>query len=198
MRTCIVAIAGALLLVAGAGCPREPMLRLLHNQGAYGVSGSYSELNAGVLYGFSQLGDDFELEEGRSTITYIRWWGAYRDNTAGVDDFSIFVFADNGAGAPDMDDYFELEPTTVSREMTDDLFSPDNWRLNIYEYSVTLPDAWEVEPGERYFLVIMNDTGQWLWSNNPTQGNHFGVSRAAASEGYLSNGVDLAFQIWGH
>lgn len=177
------------------------MLRLLVDQGGYGDSGGYSELRESDFFGgIQQLGDDFSLASGRSTVTSVRWWGAYRDNLPAEDDFTVRIYVDNGTGMPETWSSYEFHAGAVTREATGDSFEPGGWNLDIYEYSVALPEAWELEPGVRYFLVILNDTERWLWSDNGSaaQGNNFGVSRTTLAGEWGSHGIDMAFLLWGH
>ncbi|MCP4639908.1 MAG: hypothetical protein GY851_05730 [bacterium] len=188
-----------LVLLLCAGCPpRVPMLRLIFNQGTYGHSGGYSEDEYSTFFGDTQqLGDDFHLTADNSTITYVRWWGAYRDDTPATDDFSIRIYLDNGSGMPESWSYCDYRAGAVAREDTGDIFEPGGWNLNIYEYSTAIP-PFVLDPVSTYYIVIVNRTGKWLWSTNgsPSQGNNFGVSRDTTTGPWGSHGLDNAFQLW--
>jgi hypothetical protein len=197
-----IALAGMLgVVLAGAvGCPprRVAPLRPIYNQGAYGDSGGLSEVEYSTLVGVEQhLGDDFMLGLQGSTITYIQWWGAYRDNVPADDDFTILIYARASGGYPEAFALAEYNPATVNRTATGNLFGPGGWALDIYEYSMDVTPL-ALERDTIYFIVILNDTGTWYWSSNgsDSEGNRWGVEREGWSDGWLSHGIDMAFRLW--
>lgn len=190
----------AVLVVSVNGCPRVEPVRLLVNQGDYGEQGGYSELHHSDFFGGTQqLGDDFTLAEGLSEITHARWCGAYRDDTPVEDDFTIRIHRDNGFGMPQAWAAYEFHAGAVDRVATDEALAPASWDLDLYRYEYQLEDPLDLDPGDTYFLVILNDTGKWMWSNCDAvaQGNNFGVSRTLTFGLWGSHGIDMRFQIWG-
>ena len=92
---------------------------------------------------------------------------------------------------------FEWRTDTATRTLTGDILGPGGWHLDIYEYSTDTP-SWTLDPDETYFILIVNNVGDWLWSDNdsPLQGNTFGVFREGFGEAWTTHGVDMAFQLW--
>jgi hypothetical protein len=182
------------------GCPpRVPVLRCIFNQGTYGTTAGYSESEYSDFFGGeSQLGDNFMLTEGNSTVTHVSWYGAYRDNVPVTDDFLLTVFRDNGTGMPETGGYWEWRAAdAVTRTATDGLIAPGAWDVTIYEYSCDV-SGWNLEPDTTYFLSIVNDTGKWMWCFNgsPTQGDTFSVARDSWGDDWGANGLDLTFRLW--
>ncbi|HOD50357.1 MAG TPA: hypothetical protein PLM14_06850 [Candidatus Hydrogenedentes bacterium] len=199
-----IGLTGTLLLcvfIAGIGCPLSaPMLRLVFNQGTCGDTAGYSESDYSDFFGGEQqLGDDFELTAPTSTVTLVKWWGAYRDDDPVTDDFTLTVFRDNGTGMPDTGGYWEWRAgDVVNRTATTMRIAPATWDLTVYEYSCEVEGWVGMEPGEKYFLSIVNDTGKWMWCDNgsASEGNNFGVAREGWGDDWGSNAVDMAFQLW--
>ena len=200
-RITLVGVLGVVLvLVSTVGCPPRYVapLRIIYNQGAFGGSGGLSEVEHSTLVGYEQhLGDDFMLGLQGSTITYIQWWGAYRDNVPAADDFTILIYARGGDGYPTAVALAEYNPATVTRTATGALFGPGGWELDIYEYGVDITSL-ELARDTTYFIVILNDTGTWYWSSNASvsEGNDFGVEREGWPDTWLAHGVDMGFRLW--
>lgn len=191
----------AAVVAGAAGCPwREPMLRLLFNQGTPANSGGYSEFEYSDFFGGGQqLGDDFQLPEGRSTVSHITWRGAYRDNVPAEDDFSLLIYSDRGDGMPEVWNAMGLRVTELERADTGGHLTAGLDSLDVYQYGADVP-SWPLEPDTTYFIVILNNTGRWIWCNNgsPEQGNDFGVSRDSFAGPWGSHGNDMTFQLWGY
>lgn len=204
IKACLTCGILVCFIVAANGCPppREPVLRLLFNQGTYGTTAGYSEMDWSDFFsGEQQLGDDFELTGDNTTITHVSWWGVYRDNLPVTDDFMITISQDNGAGMPDVGGFWEHRIGDLAeREATSGRVGPGDpgWSLTIYHYSCEIPD-WEMEPGATYFVSIVNDTGKWMWCTNGSaaEGNNFSVARESWGDAWGANGLDLTFQLWG-
>lgn len=192
-------VALACLVVFVPGCPRVRPLRVIFNQCEYGDSGAYSELEWSDFFGgASQLADDFELDAGRRTITLIQWWGAYRDNVAHTDDFTIRIFECDDVMLPDGNPVVELRVGEVDRTPTTGLFSPGHWDLTIYRYSTEVPNI-RLAADRTYFISIVNDTGLWFWSDidSLTQGDNYSVARPGdAGAAWDTNALDWAFVLW--
>lgn len=199
-RTCSIILLLLCVVLLTSGCPpRVRPLRLVFNQGTPGTTAGYSESEWSDFFGGEQqLGDDFRLTEGNSTITHVCWWGAYRDNTPVEDNFLLTIFRDNGSGMPDTGGYWEYGAGEVAnRTATSSRVDPGGWNLTIYEYSCDVT-GWELEPDTTYYLSIVNDTGKWMWCTNGsvTEGNNFSVARESWGDAWGSNGLDLTFQLW--
>jgi len=191
---CLVVLA---MVATWVGCPPVRPLTIRFNQGTYDDLAGYSELNPSTFFGGTQqLGDDFTLAPGTATITYVRWWGGYRDNSSPMDDFTIRIF-EEGCGLPEMTPLHEVHAGAAGRYPTGDVISPGVWDAAIYEYSTNVP-AITLDPSTTYFISIVNDTGRWLWCNNgsASEGNDYGVSRDTVDGAWGSHGIDMAFQLW--
>ena len=194
-RAVIVSVALALALA----CPRQRPLRMIFNQGTYGSSANYSELHHSDFFGgVHQMSDDFVLDPDNATITTVQWWGVYRDNVAADDEFTVFVYEIyDDPGAPLSHPWYEFTSTAVEREATGGTLRWGLDDLNIYRYSIGIPDG-EFEPDRPYALSIVNDTGRWAWlvNGSPAQGNNLGWSRTERYGDWSTNAIDNAFILW--
>ncbi|MFO7976554.1 MAG: hypothetical protein R6V12_18190, partial [Candidatus Hydrogenedentota bacterium] len=202
MRTRVCLTIGLLLgvVVFVVGCPwRVPALRLIFNQGTYGTYGFYSKTDTSVFFGGEQqVGDDFRLTGENSTITQVRWWGAYGDNTPVTDDFLLTIYRDNGTDMPEPHGFWEYRAEDLAdRTATTGIIDPGIRDLTIYEYICDV-EEWELEPDTTYYLSIVNDTGTWIWCTNgsATEGNTFCVIRDTWGEDWHDEASDMAFQLW--
>ena len=199
-QTCLTAALLVCFVLVFTGCPpRVPVLRCIFNQGAYGTTAGYSESEYSDFFGDEQqLGDDFTLSEGNSTVTRVTWYGAYRDNVPVTDDFTLTVFRDNGTGMPETGGYWDCRVAeTATRTATSGVVGPGTWDITIYEYTAEVV-GWDLEHDTTYFLSIVNDTGKWMWCTNgsPIEGNSFSVARDGWGDAWGANGLDLTFRLW--
>lgn len=186
-----------LCILVATGCPRPP-LRMVHDQGDCTMLGWYSELNPVTdnTWG-QQTGDDFILTDGNNVITQIRWWGAYRDDFPVEDDFTFRIYNDTGALAPSTTIAAEHHAGAVSRTITEDIVYCSGDELNVYAYTCNIP-ATTFEPGRRYFLAILNNTGKWMWTlcEISEDGNDLCIRRNTTTGPWIAYGPDAAFQFW--
>ncbi|MBN2310203.1 MAG: hypothetical protein JXR94_14610 [Candidatus Hydrogenedentes bacterium] len=188
-------LAAVSVLIVLCGCPLAAVT-VIFDQGTCGYSGNYSELHESAIFGgILQLADDFTLALNQSTISSVRWWGAYRTGVV-ADDFTIRIFEDNGLGAPQTTALHEIHVGAPSRAATGELFEPNGWQLPIYRYTASIP-AVTLAPDTRYHISILNDVGMWMWSSNgsATEGNDYGTSRTTLDGTWGAHGVDFAFQL---
>ena len=190
----------AAILAVTCGCPLAgaPVLRLIYDQGTCGDSGAYSELYYSDFFGAAaQQADNFTLDTDDSSITYVRWYGAYRDDYTGEDTFTIRFYATSGTGVPRETPVRTVAPLTITRSDTAFVFEPGGWALPIYEYTATIPVV-ALTPGIPYWISILNDTERWLWCTNGSgdEGDSFAAGRSDTSGEWGANGLDYAFQLW--
>lgn len=149
---------------------------------------------------FFLAADNFVLQEGTNTITDIHWWGFYTnaetEKAPYFDNFTVYIFADNG-GAPNAAPLYTL---------LDPVQSSDNGTLvagalTEYEYVMNI-DPIELTAGTTYWLAIANNLtvpvkGQlvqslWNWSFSNAVG---GDAHAKAPQVWVDSNVELAFQL---
>jgi len=121
--------------------------------------------------------DDFVLQDGASVVTDIHWWGGYGGGDGiADDDFTIRVFADNGAGAPEvLPSVLDFHVGPVTRV---DTGQNAGFGVDVYAYSLDIAPL-ALTPGVAYYLSIENDTSgdadTWGW---------FATNGAGASHWY--------------
>lgn len=186
-----------LCILFATGCPRPP-LRMVYDQGSCTSIGWYSELNpvADNTWG-QQTGDDFILTEGSSSVTQVRWWGAYRDDFPVEDDFTFRIYETSDGLVPNPVYSSQHHAGAVNRTMTSHSVTCGGDDLNVYAYTCNIP-ATEFEPDERYYLVILNDTGKWMWTlcESSEAANDLCLRRSTTSGSWGLYGTDAAFQLW--
>ncbi|NUM52870.1 MAG: PEP-CTERM sorting domain-containing protein [Candidatus Hydrogenedentes bacterium] len=192
MRSKWVLLAVAVLTAWGGTADAEVIFDNGATQSIWGLASD------GVFF---LAADNFVLQEGANTITDIHWWGFYSENGNGdkvpiVDNFTVFIFADNGG-----------EPGAVPLyTLVDAVQSSDNGTvvagaLTEYEYVMDI-NPLELTPGTTYWLAIANNVstpvkGQlvqslWNWSFSNAVG---GDAHAKAPQVWVDANVELAFQL---
>ena len=192
-----IAILAAVALVA-LSCPRHRPLRIIFNQNAYGSVANYSELEYSDFFGgVSQIADDFTLATGQSTITSVRWWGAYRNNVPALDHFTIYIYEVFESGEPNSMPWYEFTSSEAERTLTGDSFMWGMSEVGIYEYNLEIDDC-PLGAGQPYLISIVNDTGRWGWLVNgaSAQGNNIGYGRDEEWGDWSMNAIDSAFVLW--
>ena len=145
-----------------------------------------------------RFADDFVLEPGSNTITDFHWWGVYLsdDSPQEVDDFTIFIYADDG-GLPASTPDFGLAVGDAGRTATGDTFLDGD----VYEYW-TVIDPETLVAGTTYWLSIVNDTtgdtnDDWFWLSSAVTGGNM-AQRSGADPWFDSTAdFELAFNITG-
>lgn len=110
---------------------------------------------------------DFALEPGANVVRDIHWWGIYgSDDLITDDDFTLYLFADNGSGTPENSPFWTLEAGAVARVDSGQTLGT----ATIYSYSLDILPL-TLAAGETYYLSIANDTpadpDNWLWMYLP-------------------------------
>ncbi|MCC6154891.1 MAG: PEP-CTERM sorting domain-containing protein [Candidatus Hydrogenedentes bacterium] len=145
--------------------------------------------------------DNFVLQNGASTITEIHWWGFYgldADKIVPTDDFTVYIFADNG-GAPGSQLYsFENSVTATATGSNALGIFPE------YEYVMSI-DPLALTAGTTYWIGIVNDItlpGKgfvvnpdiWSWSTSSVQ---TGDAHQKFVTAWLDANVELAYELHG-
>lgn len=143
-----------------------------------------SDFDPSVVWGnhYQFASDDFTLSVS-ATITEIRWWGLYqKDNpvvniqppvsdTLPSSNFTIRFFNNNG-GVPGT---VELELNSLGNcSRTQKLVTGSGGSLHYFEYNCVLPQTFQANANETYWLFIADSTGSfpddifWSWLKSET------------------------------
>lgn len=140
--------------------------------------------------------DDFQLQNGFSTITDVHWFGFFRtdrDPAPLMDNFSIRIYEDNG-GLPMVNflhDVF-VGDTANSTDTGNQVDGEPAWDLIQYDVDIA-PIV--LNPGTTYWLSIANNTPEdgWFWAADVTVG---GQSALDFGSGWLSfSDFEFAFSL---
>lgn len=161
------------------------------NGGSNLVNATYSE-HANL---YSEVADDFVLQDGASLLTDVHWWGIYAnsDTPPTTDNFMIRIFADN-AGVPALNHTHEFTNLTVTRNVVGSLAGFD-----LYEYSTDIA-ATLLTPNTTYWIAITNETendpnDDWYWATAAQTGN--GHIRGSDGGAWSPLSSELAFYLTG-
>lgn len=146
--------------------------------------------------------DNFVLQDGASTITEFHWWGYYAvnevDKIVPADDFTVYIFADNG-GSPGSQLFSFEEAVTATATGSNALgIFPE------YEYTMSI-DPLALTAGTTYWIGIVNDItipfkgaveepNAWFWSTSNVQ---TGDAHQKALIAWIDVNVELAYELHG-
>lgn len=186
------------VLLSLTGCPSSvPVLRLVFAQGNYGDDG-YVSIVDGIDHAPSpQTAERFVLEEGRSEIRVVQWWGTQDPAISHGDQFIVRIFEDDGSGLPMTFPLYAIPANDVVRVYTGRNAKPEAGSPPIYEYSVELM-PFALTPDVPYYLSIVNAAGHdwiWMWTDDSGLGEAY--SRSADDEAWTSALThNPAFCLW--
>ena len=127
---------------------------VIYNNGdPNGYIGLTSDYNATIL-------DDFELDNGASTLSDFHWYGAYYGDTPATDDFTLYIFD----GSHNLLDTIDGSATT--RSATGDSVSVPIFggSYDEYYYELLLDNPLALSAGTTYYLGIANSNdADWAW-----------------------------------
>lgn len=114
---------------------------------------------------YSQVGDDFILSPGATTITGVNWWGSYANDEFPDDNFTIRLFNFVSPGIPATSPFYQVNVGAASRINTG-MSGPT--AFNIYAYSAAIPSI-DLNPDTYYLLSVVNNTpgdimNSWAWA----------------------------------
>ncbi|MCC6793753.1 MAG: PEP-CTERM sorting domain-containing protein [Candidatus Hydrogenedentes bacterium] len=153
---------------------------------------------------FFMPADNFVLQTGASTITEFHWTGYYAlnevDKVVPIDDFTVYIFADNG-GSPGTQLFSFDDAVTATATGTNALgIFPE------YEYVMAI-DPLALTAGTTYWIGILNDItfpdpvkgvtpvqNAWFWSTSQVQ---TGDAHQKFVTAWLDANVELAFDLHG-
>jgi len=134
--------------------------------------------------------DNFTLNEGESTITDIHWSGYYLLNTVPSDDFTVYIFEDNG-GEPGAAPIHTIAGTATRT----DNGSNNLFVSNEYDYVMDIAPI-DLLANTTYWIVIESSVplneDMWFWSLSNLQ---TGDANAKLAGVWLDADVELAFQL---
>ena len=145
---------------------------------------------------YAQVGDDFVLIPGATTLTGVNWWGAYVNDALPDDDFTIRLYHFVSPGTPATNPFYEVNVGAVSRI---DTGLSGTTAFNIYAYSADIP-AIDLLPDTDYLLSIVNNTpgdimNSWAWATADATDSAY--LRSAGSPGAVEsanwNSFDIAY-----
>ena len=144
-----------------------------------------------------QAADDFSFSSGTS-VTDAHWFGFYAVGDLqppSQDNFTLRIFADASGSPANASPLFEVALGAVARTDT----GLNALGFDIYEYSALYAPI-NLSANTTYWFSILNDTtgedDNWFWSVSSQTGNaHFRAPLVPSNANWLSNDVEMAFQL---
>lgn len=145
----------------------------------------------------NEAADSFSLGQ-EALVGRVRFWGGYLpSDTAGVDDFTLRIYADDG-GAP-------AESALAMSALTDVVRTEAAMQgglTTLYEYDASLSAALLLDGGVTYWVAIVNDTADvpgasWSWRFALPVDGALASRDPASGPAWSIFGADLAFELFG-